>query len=156
MKYLRPLLCLAALFALSVPALALDPHEVQSTALTAPASITGSTATSFTTMISLTTTASGVNSGTNSYVITAVLRYTEAMASDGYTSFQITVDGTAIPSTILNVPGGPGYVVIRGTKEGVAASKIIAVQGKLKYATDKLTVHTGASLDVLGLAGATQ
>lgn len=155
MKYLRHLICLAAL-ALCVPAYALDPHEVQSTVLTAPVKITGTAGQSYTTMISLTTTSSGVNSGTNSYVITAVIPYTETNASDGQITFHITVDGTEIASSVITPPGGPGYRIIRATKENIAASKIVALQAKLKSNLDSLTVHTGASLDVLGLAGATQ
>lgn len=150
---LLPIFAAAALL-ISLPALAADPHEVQSTQLTSPVTISGTAGQTYTTMISLTTTSSGVNSGTNSYQITACVKYTEDGNVDGSISFQITVDGTAIATSVVTPPGGRGFYVLRASKENIAASKVVAVQAKLTYPTDTLKFHTGSTLDVTGLAGA--
>ena len=152
-KRILPLLSLA-LFALTSPLMALDPHYVGSTTVREYSS-QSSTSPATVTIASLTSVA--VNSGTNSYFITATLSGYE-VPSGGAVQFEITVDGTAIADSVITV-STTGNITLTGTIENIAVSKVIAVKAIATGGTTSYPMPIyvkKATLSAVGLAGATQ
>lgn len=143
------LLLLFAVFALAMPVLALDPHEVKSTLVTAVNNTSTTTPQTFTIA---TITITGVNSGTNSYEYTADVTYDTSLGSE--TTLQIAQAGTAVASSVKPV-SGTGHVTLHGTAESVANSTAITIQAVVVNAGVRINVPR-ATLVVVGLAGATQ
>lgn len=148
MKLCRFLLA-CALLALAVPALAADQHEAYLVTNATNVVISSST---YTTILSITSKA--VNTGTNSYILTAVIPYVESQGVDGNVSFELTAGSTVLQTWAVR--GGPGYIVLRAETESVASSTVLAVKAKCNNTNVTLTIPPGATFDDLGLSGNTQ
>lgn len=145
----KVLLFLAAFSLLTLPALALDPHEVKSTLVTAVNNVSTTTPQTFTIA---TITLTGVNSGTNSYVYTANVTYDTSLGNE--VTLQIAQAGTVVANSVKPVSGS-GHVTLTGTAEGVANSTAITIQAIVTNAGVPINVSR-ATLTCVGLAGATQ
>lgn len=146
-KYL--LLLLASVSLLTLPALALDPHDTQSTQVLAVNNVSTTTPQTFT-IATLTTHA--VNSGTNSYIYTADITYDTSLGSE--VTLQIAQAGTAVTASQKPISGS-GHVTIHGTAEAVAGSTAITIQAVVANTGVPIKIAR-ATLVIVGLAGATQ
>lgn len=143
------LLLLASVAFLSLPAMALDPHEVKSVLVTAVNNVSTTTPQTFT-IATITTV--GVNSGTNSYEYVADVTYDTSLGSE--VTLQIAQAGTAVASSVKPVSGS-GHVTLHGTAESVANSTAITIQAVVVNAGVPIKIPR-ATLVIVGLAGATQ
>src|ERR1700731_4297565 len=88
-RFLSLLACMAVL---SLPALALDPHDAQTAAVTATTLPVSTSAAQVTSLLSLTSHA--VNSGTNSYFVWANVRYSGPLGDAVHLQLYKNVSGT--------------------------------------------------------------
>lgn len=149
MKSCLRFVAVAALFAAVLSPVcseALDPHDSQGVDL-----LNGIATTSITPAAVLTLTSHAVNSGTNSYVVTALVDYYES-APGRIGTITLTVGtNTLVTKTV----GGGGSVTLRAEVESVAASTAVAIKYAAGGQGDKLQVAY-AHLDIVGLAGVSQ
>lgn len=155
MKSIRNFILLAAAFIafVATPAMALDPHYAGYSTVTNQSTLSSTANTTWT----VTTLSPGtVNSGTNSFIITANVRYNAPLGNAVHVQLSKTVSSTTtiFSDTVQDITG-EGNLTITYTVENIAASTTLNLAVVIDNANVPVKI-TRATLAAVGLAGNTQ
>lgn len=155
MKIIRNFILLAAAFIafVATPAMALDPHYAGYSTVTNQSTLSSVANTTWT----VTTLSPGtVNSGTNSFLITANVRFNAPLGNAVHVQLSKTVSSTTtiFSDTVQDITG-EGNLTITYAVENIAASTTLNLAVVIDNANVPVKI-TRATLAAIGLAGNTQ